>query len=191
MAVSPLKASCFTHSPRPLTKGGRKGPSGSAVPVQAQKRAPRVENNPSSRVGALPIGTSAPQCSSYADEGVGKTCKKMPLHAMSWHGQRNSPRAHLCQDPSVIYWPWYFGCGRTSVPVEYMLAPSKHPPAGNKYNTWWSYIWSWANVWLELARMQQCQLDPSLMAGHALMATHHHRLGLLWLGIEELRQPSS
>ena len=63
---------------RMLKKGDQMGPPGSVVHEQAQERSPRLEHHPPSGIGALPTGASAPQCSSHAEEGVGKNHQKMP-----------------------------------------------------------------------------------------------------------------
>ena len=76
---------------RKLEKGCRTGPLESTVPAPAKKGAPRLENCLPSGVGPLPIGASASQCSSYVEEGMRKTHKKIPPHAVNRQSQRNSP----------------------------------------------------------------------------------------------------
>ena len=110
-----------------LKKGGRMGPLESAVPGWAQKRSCRLDNCPPSGVGALPIGVSASQCSSYTKEGVRKTQKKVPPHAMNWHGQRNSPRIPLHQELLGSTGQEILGMAEQVYQRGYMLVPSELP----------------------------------------------------------------
>ena len=122
---------------------------------------PGLENCPLSGVGALPIRASAPQCSSYEEEGAGNTCKKVSPHAMSQNSWRNSPRTPLhsgpfWDPPMRRFWEWGNKCTGGS-----MCLPQWTPPTSDKRNTWWSYIWNCASVCLGLvSRAHQCQLDP-------------------------------
>ena len=100
---------------------------GSAVLGWAQKGAPRLENCPSLGVGLFLLEHLLHNAAAMQRKEW-ETCKKAPSHAMSWHGQRNGPRAPLHQDPSGIHWPGDFGHGRTSVLGGVCVRPQWTPP---------------------------------------------------------------
>ena len=108
-----------------LKKGDQMDPLGSAVPSWAQERPPGIKHHLLSGVGALSTEASAPQCSRYAEEGVGKNHKKVSPSLMNWDGQINGPSISLHQDSSRVHWPGDVRCAEQAYWGEFMPAPSK------------------------------------------------------------------